>query len=126
MDFDVGGSGLKISQVGVFDSNSDGLFRTITAYIYNRADGTVFAGPFSFTGNDGTLIGGSRFLDIADIDLPAGFSGQHRRRGIRRGRIAVQFRGGRYGRIHHPRRGRALFLCGHRSIWKRRTISRNA
>jgi hypothetical protein len=75
MDFDVAGSGLTISQIGVFDSGGDGLNLPINAYIYDRSNGSVFAGPFSFSGLAGTLIGSNRFLDIADIALPAGFQG---------------------------------------------------
>lgn len=75
MDFDVGGSPVNMTHIGVFDSGQDGINGTLNAYIYNRDTQTVVAGPFSFSGAGDTLIGGSRFRDIADVTLPANFHG---------------------------------------------------
>jgi hypothetical protein len=76
MDFDVNQT-ITITRVGVFDSGSDGLAVPITAHIYNRDTGTDVIAPIAFAaGNTGTLIGGSRFLDLATpLTLPAGFHG---------------------------------------------------
>jgi hypothetical protein len=75
MDFDVGGSPVAMTHIGVFDSAQDGINGTLNAYIYNRDTQTVLAGPFSFTGSSDPLIGASRIRDIADVMLPAGFHG---------------------------------------------------
>jgi hypothetical protein len=75
MDFDVGGSPVQMTHIGVFDSGQDGINGTVNAYIYNRDTQSVLAGPFTFTGSGDLLIGGSRFRDIPDVTLPAGFHG---------------------------------------------------
>ncbi len=75
MDFDVAGSPVAMTHIGVFDSAQDGINGTLNAYIYNRDTQTVLAGPFSFTGSSDPLIGANRMRDIADVMLPAGFHG---------------------------------------------------
>ncbi len=75
MDFDVGGSAVGMTHIGVFDSTQDGLNTPITAYIYNRDTQSIFAGPFTFSGSSDPLVNGSRMRDITDVLLPAGFKG---------------------------------------------------
>lgn len=75
MDFDVGASAVLMTHIGVFDSGGNGINGTLTAYIYDRDTQGIIAGPFSFTGSADPLVGGSRFRDIADVTLPAGFHG---------------------------------------------------
>jgi hypothetical protein len=75
MDFDVGGSAVRMTHIGVFDSGQDGINGTVNAYIYNRDTQSIFAGPFTFSGSGDLLIGGSRMKDIPDMTLPAGFHG---------------------------------------------------
>jgi hypothetical protein len=70
---------IKITHLGVFDSNSDGLNGTITARLYARASNNtagVELATLSFTGSDGVLIGGTRFLPLSTpLVLPGGFEG---------------------------------------------------
>jgi hypothetical protein len=75
LDFDVV-TPITISQLGVFDSGSNGLSVPITARLYNRAtQGQVTSLVFP-VGDTGTLIDGSRFLPLpSPITLPAGFRG---------------------------------------------------
>jgi hypothetical protein len=75
MDFDVGGSAVSMTHIGVFDSAQDGLNAPITAYLYNRDTQLLVAGPFTFNGTSDPLVNGSRLRDIADVTLPAGFHG---------------------------------------------------
>jgi hypothetical protein len=73
MDFDVHQS-IVITDLGVFDSGSDGLAVPLTARLYNR-DTQAEITELSFAaGQTGTLIGGSRFLPLpSPVVLPAGF-----------------------------------------------------
>jgi hypothetical protein len=75
MDFDVL-KPITVTELGVFDSGSDGLNRPLTARLYDR-DTTLQIATLSFgTGSTGTLVGGSRFLPLlVPITLPAGFHG---------------------------------------------------
>ena len=75
MDFTTN-TDITITELGVFDSGGDGLANQIRAHIYDRNNpltplATMVFGP----GADGVLIGGSRFKDIPDLKLPAGFQG---------------------------------------------------
>lgn len=72
-DFDVN-SPIKITSLGVFDSGSDGLVCTLHARIFDR-DTRVSLADLIFTPDSpGTLVGGSRFKDLANpLTLPAGF-----------------------------------------------------
>ncbi|MCX6020817.1 MAG: LamG domain-containing protein, partial [Chloroflexi bacterium] len=73
MDFDVN-TPLVITDLGVFDSGSDGLARPITARLYNRDTQTQVAGLTFAARQTGTLRGGSRFLPLPTaVTLPAGF-----------------------------------------------------
>jgi len=65
-----------ITRLGVFDSGSDGLLLPISARLYNRDTREVVASLTFDPGDDGELIGGSRFKDLAaPLSLPAGFRG---------------------------------------------------
>ena len=76
-DFNVGSSPIAISQLGVFDDLSDGLTRTLTAYLWDRTSPSVPLASLTFTsGSPGALIGGSRFKPLSTpLVLPAGFQG---------------------------------------------------
>jgi hypothetical protein len=75
MDFDVQHS-IVISELGVFDSGSDGLAVPLTARLYNRDTQTQVASLSFAAGQTGTLIDGSRFMPLASpVLLPAGFHG---------------------------------------------------
>jgi hypothetical protein len=75
MDFDVGLDPINVTHLGVFDSVGDGLQLTITGYIYNRDTQTPVFGPLTFSGNGDLLVNGSRWKDVGDFILPAGFHG---------------------------------------------------
>jgi hypothetical protein len=73
-DFNVN-SPIQVFSLGVFDSGGDGLLGTLVARIYDR-DTQASLASITFTGNDGVLIGGSRFLDLpTPLTLNAGFHG---------------------------------------------------
>jgi hypothetical protein len=75
MDFNVQQS-IVVSELGVFDSGSDGLAVPLTARLYNRDTQTQIASLSFAAGQTGTLIDGSRFLPLASpVLLPAGFHG---------------------------------------------------
>lgn len=78
MDFNVWNP-IVITRLGVFDDGTDGLKRNITARIYNRADpaNPVEMATLEFTVEEpGTLIGGSRYKDLASpLLLDIGFKG---------------------------------------------------
>ncbi|MEZ6134980.1 MAG: PKD domain-containing protein [Pirellulaceae bacterium] len=66
--------------MGVFDDLSDGLRVAITAHLYDRDNPSVPLRTVVFAAGDaeatsGTLVGGSRFLPIAPLDLEPGFHG---------------------------------------------------
>ncbi|MDH7501542.1 MAG: hypothetical protein QHJ82_02355 [Verrucomicrobiota bacterium] len=75
MDFDVARP-VRVTELGVYDDQADGLFLTLTAALYNRETGELLA-SIVFTADDpGTLRDSSRFKPLAQpIDLPAGFKG---------------------------------------------------
>lgn len=75
MDFDVV-SPIQITALGVFDSGQNGLQNPLTVYIYNRDTQAAVATLNFATGNTGTLLNGSRFLNLlAPLVLPVGFHG---------------------------------------------------
>jgi hypothetical protein len=75
MHFDVDRPVL-ITRLGVFDSGSDGLFLPISARLYNRDTLAVVAALAFEPGDEGELIDGSRFKNLAvPVALPAGFRG---------------------------------------------------
>jgi hypothetical protein len=74
-DFDVVRP-IQITQLGVFDDSSDGLKRTISVRLYDRADGTELSGMIFSPQDQGVLIEGSRFKDLpTPIVLQPGFTG---------------------------------------------------
>lgn len=75
MDFDVARP-VKITELGVYDDQADGLFVTLTAALYNRQTGELLASIVFTPDNPGTLRDSSRFKPLAKpISLPAGFKG---------------------------------------------------
>ena len=76
-DFDVvSTTGISVTRLGVFDDLSNGLNATITVGIFDRTDGSLVGSSIAFSGNDGSLEGGSRFTTlVSPITLPAGFQG---------------------------------------------------
>lgn len=76
MNFDVN-SDINIFSLGVFDDNSDGLEREITVRLYDRTvQSSALVEKVFGTGNTGSLIGGSRFLDLdSPLFLSSGFEG---------------------------------------------------
>ena len=76
-DFDVTSpDGILVTRLGVFDDLSDGLNSTITVGIFDRTDGSLVGSSIAFSGNDGSLEGGTRFATLlSPITLPAGFQG---------------------------------------------------
>lgn len=77
MDFDAQRP-MTITHLGVFDSAQDGINGTLTARLYARTPGGtgVELASVAFTGSDGELIGGSRFIELpTPIALPGGFQG---------------------------------------------------
>ena len=75
MDFDVA-KPIRITKLGVFDDNSDGLTLTLTAMIFNRETQTALATNVFTQEDPGDLVDGSRFKPLAQpLGLPAGFKG---------------------------------------------------
>jgi hypothetical protein len=78
MDFNVN-SPVSVDQIGVFDSSQNGLIAPIQAAIYDRITQSLVSPIVTFAAGSGagsgTLSGGSRFLPIAPLTLPAGFQG---------------------------------------------------
>ncbi|MEX2213216.1 MAG: PEP-CTERM sorting domain-containing protein [Phycisphaeraceae bacterium] len=76
MDFNVAFT-TTITELGVFDSGSNGLSSTITAYIYDRTNTAAPLATLTFSpGDPGTLVGGTRFKTLgAPLVLPKNFQG---------------------------------------------------
>jgi len=75
MDFDVARP-IQITQLGVFDEYSDGLFLTLHAALWDRQNLQELAHLEFTPDNQGDLVGGSRFKPLASpLVLPAGFQG---------------------------------------------------
>jgi hypothetical protein len=78
MDFDVNNP-IIVKRIGVFDDNSDGLFLTITAKLWDRSDplNPLELISIDFTPEDpGVLVGGSRFKPLPEpLRLEVGFQG---------------------------------------------------
>ncbi|MBM4033770.1 MAG: PEP-CTERM sorting domain-containing protein, partial [Planctomycetes bacterium] len=76
MDFDLM-QPTVISRFGIFDSGSDGLSATLNVRLYDRTATATALATLTFSpGDPGTLIGGSRWKDLATpLLLPAGFRG---------------------------------------------------
>lgn len=75
MDFKVT-QPVSVVSLGIFDSGGDGLRGATAAHIFDRTTGNLLA-TIAFTPqNAGTLIGGTRFKDLAaPLSLPVGFKG---------------------------------------------------
>ena len=73
MDFDVLASSIIIEQLGAFDSGQDGFASGVTVGIFDRNTQMLVPGllPTVIT-TASTLIGQSRYNDIADFVLPTG------------------------------------------------------
>ena len=70
---------LVITHLGAFDSGGDGISGTLAVKLYartkNNTDGVLLTSR-SFSGTDGQLIGGTRFLPLPNpLVLPGGFDG---------------------------------------------------
>jgi hypothetical protein len=75
MHFDVDAP-VQVTRLGVFDSGSDGLFRSLAVRVYNRDTLEVVAALAFAPDDEGELIEGSRFKDLAvPLVLPSGFRG---------------------------------------------------
>jgi hypothetical protein len=71
MDFNVVDP-IVVEALGAFDSGQDGISGTVTVAIYDRQTQLPVTPLVSFTSNNGTLIGGSRFQDITPVTLAPG------------------------------------------------------
>jgi hypothetical protein len=70
-DFDVSVA-IDVIALGVFDSDGDSISGLLTVAIF-ASNGTQMTPTLTFTGTEGTLIGGDRFENLATpIILPAG------------------------------------------------------
>jgi len=66
---------IVVTQLGVFDSNSDGFRGGLTAHLYDRISQKEVM-SVNFTPEDpGELVGGSRFKPVDHFVLPKGFEG---------------------------------------------------
>ena len=76
-EFDVlSPAGISVTRLGVFDDNSDGLNSTITVGIFDRSTASLVGTSLTFTGNDGSLEDGTRWITlVSPITLAAGFEG---------------------------------------------------
>ncbi len=75
MDFDVV-TPIRVTKLGLFDDGSDGITMALTAVLYDRAGPIVMASREFTPENQGTLVGGSRFLALdSPVVLEAGFQG---------------------------------------------------
>jgi hypothetical protein len=62
MDFDVNQT-IQVTALGVYDSGQNGITGTLYAIIFD-SNGQAVTNTLSFTGNQGTLINGSRFQNL--------------------------------------------------------------
>jgi hypothetical protein len=75
LDFDVE-SAIRVTQLGVFDSSSDGLLRTIRARLYDRETQEIEAELLFTPADPGALVDGSRFKPLSTpLSLAPGFRG---------------------------------------------------
>lgn len=75
MEFDVVNP-ITVTRLGAFDDNSDGIQLFLYVSLYDRSSGELLAIAFFSPGDDGELIGGSRFQDLTPpLTLEAGFQG---------------------------------------------------
>ena len=70
------GKPVVVSQLGAFDSGGDGFQSPITVVLYDQDTQAVLATQTFTPSNPGTLVGGTRFLPLADpITFLPGFNG---------------------------------------------------
>ena len=66
MEFDVNSQAIKVTALGIFDSNGDGFHNVLTTYLFNRDTHALIASQ-DFSGTStataGTLVGYHRFID---------------------------------------------------------------
>ncbi len=75
MDFDVNEE-IVVTRLGVFDSGSDGLNRSITARLHDRSTGAELARLDFSPASPGELVDGNRFKDLPEpLGLVPGFAG---------------------------------------------------
>jgi hypothetical protein len=67
LDFNVLNEPIDILQLGVFDSDGDGLNRPITVGIFDRITQALVTPTLLFSGNVGTLVDGYRFNPLASV-----------------------------------------------------------
>src|ERR1043166_9007361 len=68
--------GVDIQKLGVFDSSSDGLSRTITNKLWELTPtSTNLLATLVFSGSSGTLVGGNRYIPLSSATLSSGFTG---------------------------------------------------
>jgi hypothetical protein len=74
MDFTVNdGHTVTVTELGAFDDNGDGFGTdNIEVGIFDLASGLLVGPSATFTGSDGNLVGGSRFLSVAPFVLEPG------------------------------------------------------
>jgi hypothetical protein len=74
MDFTVNtGRTVTVTELGAFDDNGDGFGSdNIQVGIFDVTTGLPVGSSATFTGSNGTLVGGSRFLPVAPFVLDAG------------------------------------------------------
>ncbi len=77
MDFNVRAPAIRVTQLGAFDSNSDGINGTIQTGVFNRNTQGLVGSTATFTGSGQTLVGGSRFAAPSggSFILPRAFAG---------------------------------------------------
>lgn len=56
---------IRVTKLGVFDDSSDGLQRSLSVRLYDRSNGLVLAQLTFGPGDEGELVGGSRFKVLA-------------------------------------------------------------
>jgi len=68
---------VTVTELGVFDDGSDGLYRNLTAHLWDRTSTGTPLASLSFTpGDPGALVDGSRFKTLGSpLALTAGFRG---------------------------------------------------
>ena len=72
MDFDVASGGIKVTQLGIFDSGGDGLSAAHTVSIYNRDTQALVLATAIPSGTVAPLVNGSRFVAVPAFTLVSG------------------------------------------------------
>lgn len=71
MDFKVNRQ-VRVLELGAFDSGGDGFGGAIQVGIFNTDTGQLMGSSATLTGTSGTLVEGSRFVDVNPFFLPVG------------------------------------------------------